>query len=310
MFKSLCLSLFITISSISNAQINHTDSTVNVIAYWIKGDSDIYNISHEKYSVKDGDTSKTELISYDAVFSILDSTADGYSCSWKTINMKSDNENALANTIIKQSDNLTLIFKANTYGTFLEVSNWEEIKRKIDQSFDALMKQFTNKPDELKRAAPMIDKFRRTYSTKEGIETFAIDEIRIMLSFYGYAFKLGEEIEDSVKIPNAFSSIPYDASVLVYLDEIDSVNNNYTIVRKQTVDSKQLASTVKEFMAASAGNNPEEKEKIMNLKNFSNEMQLGSIIHNSGWLLNGWNIKKVRLDNVETVESIFIDISH
>ncbi|MCA0445770.1 MAG: hypothetical protein LCH54_06040 [Bacteroidetes bacterium] len=308
MQKIIYLFLFLTISSISNAQINHSDSTVQIIAYWVKGDSDTYSISHEKFKVKDGDTSKTEIISYDAVLSIIDSTDEGYTCSWKTINLRTENVNDLLNKILKQSENITLIFKTNTLGSFLEVSNWEEIRNEINKAFDEINKQFENNPESTKLVTPMIEKFRQIYGTKEGIETYAIEEVKIMLSFYGYKYKLGEEFADSIKIPNAYGDVPFDAGVLSYLDEIDSLNNTYTIKREQRVNGEQLEAAVKGFFISTIGDNQEAKDEILKLENFSNTMYSGAMIHDTGWVLEGWNIKKTKVENTESVESIFIDI--
>ena len=63
MNKTIFLLLMLVLSFTANAQINMADSTVQVIGYWSIDDTQSYQVSLEKYRIKDGDTSARNLSS-------------------------------------------------------------------------------------------------------------------------------------------------------------------------------------------------------------------------------------------------------
>lgn len=60
------------------SQINPADSTVQVVAYWNKNETQTFELRHTKSKIKGNDTIITSNISYKADVTVLDSTATSY----------------------------------------------------------------------------------------------------------------------------------------------------------------------------------------------------------------------------------------
>ena len=69
-------------SSTLFGQISVKDSTVQVIGYWAKQETQSYNISYNKFKIKSKDTISRELMNYEVDIKIIDSTANSYTIEW------------------------------------------------------------------------------------------------------------------------------------------------------------------------------------------------------------------------------------
>lgn len=65
-------------------QINMQDSSVQVVGYWNKNETQSYTITDEKYKVQNGDTTAREFYKFDVDITIIDSTADSYTIEGST----------------------------------------------------------------------------------------------------------------------------------------------------------------------------------------------------------------------------------
>ena len=82
MKKLLVFGIIFLISSNLFSQISIKDSTVQVIGYWSKYDKQSYDVTYEKYKVKNKDTISRELMKYEVDVKIIDSTANSYTIEW------------------------------------------------------------------------------------------------------------------------------------------------------------------------------------------------------------------------------------
>ena len=88
----ILLILLFTIS-IVQAQINHQDSSVQVITYWDVGEHYEYDVSLQKIKYTDTDTISNVMITYDVGITVIDSTEDSYIVCWDYKNFESNSKN-------------------------------------------------------------------------------------------------------------------------------------------------------------------------------------------------------------------------
>jgi hypothetical protein len=92
-------------------QINIADSTVQVIGYWDKNEKQSYEISFEKYKLKEGDTTSRELVRYNVDITVIDSTSASYTVEWFYRNYRIETENSIAKKLMSLSENMKVIIK-------------------------------------------------------------------------------------------------------------------------------------------------------------------------------------------------------
>ena len=76
--KAILSSLLVCIVTTLSAQINLNDSTVQVVAYWSKGDSYDYLYDYYKYNIQGKDTISWERTISKINITVIDSTENSY----------------------------------------------------------------------------------------------------------------------------------------------------------------------------------------------------------------------------------------
>ena len=286
------------------AQINMADSSVQVISYWDKGEKQNYAITLEKIKIKGGDTTSKELISYDVEVSVTGATKNSYTVQWDYKNFKTNDKNEFTQELSKINKNMQVIYKTDEMGGFIEVVNWKEIKAYNQKAVAVLKKKFGTAPEIEK----MLKQIENSFSSKEAIEAASIKDIQQFHSFHGGKYKLHEEISDKIKVPNVLTNIPFDADYSLYLDEINETDNNYILRSSQVVDSTQLMDATFQFLGNLAKSMNIKAPTKEDIKGLSNEIQLASRIHGSGWVVYSVQTTTVNSDNQSNIEERIIEV--
>ncbi len=285
-------------------QINMNDSTVQVIGYWDKNDKQTYIVTNESYKVKDSDTTSRESYKYTVDITIIDSTANSYTIDWfyHDYDIKADNE--LIKKLSSIVEDMTVTINTDGLGAFKEVKNWKDIR---DYIFKAtkMLKQETKDIPNFKNVIKQIEDM---YSTKESIEAAAIKEIQQFYTFHGGKYKLGEEISTSIKITNLYGGEPFDTKVLLWLDEINTEDNNSIIRMQQIVNSEQLTKTTFDYLTQMSETLKVSGPKWENFPPLINETWTSSRIHNAGWVIYSVVTQKVSAEGLTNVKENIIEL--
>lgn len=280
-------------------QINMNDSTISVIGYWDKNEKQTYSVLHEKYKVKEGDTTSREVMKYDVDILIKDSTAKSYTIVWKYKNFETNTDNKFTTKLISISNNLDVVIKTDEMGMVQEVVNWKEIRDYINDALETLRKEFKDVP----KIKEITNQVAATFTSKEAIESAAIKDIIQLYSFNGAKYKLNEILKGKQKLPNLYGGEPFDAEFEIELTTIDTATNSAVVRYAQTVDKKQATDETYEYLKklAKAMNTPEPKREDIP------ELSIGdwtaSNIHGpSGWVLYSVNVREVSSDNILSVD--------
>ena len=287
------------------AQINMADSTVQVVCYWDKGEKQNYSISLEKIKLKNGDTTSKEMTTYDIEVSVIGATKNSYTVQWEYKNFKSNNEEDLITKELSTlSKGMKVIYKTDELGNFIEVVNWKELRDFNQKTIAAIGKKYSNLPE----LGKILKQMENSFSSKEAIESISIKDIQQFHSFHGGKYKLKEEISDKIKVPNLLTNVPFDADFSLYLDEINETDNNFILRSSQAVDSEQLTEATFQYLSNMAKNMNITAPKRSDFKGLSNEIEVGSRIHGTGWIVYSIQTTTVNSDNQTNIEERIIEV--
>ncbi len=279
------ISLFIGFLVIfsSYAQIDMKDSTVQIVAYWEKGEKMSYVLTKSKYKINNTDSVLTQQIKYDVDVTIVDSTAKSYICEWVIHKPEVIVGREELKKIFSEMPSMKYRIKTNELGVFQDLLNWKEIKKENQNLFTKLSKTYKDNPI-------ITDFFKQTMkqtSTKEGIKKMSEDILHFYF-FYGLVYKLGEPVEAASKVPFLFSDHTLDSKCRIGVVDLFPEDQYSILYYTEFVDPNQVKEACNSML------NSLIKADVNLFKSSDNEMYvsedsyiltLTSGIHETGWPL-------------------------
>lgn len=236
--------LFILLSGfISKAQINTSDSTVQVVAYWSKNEKQTYSFINEKIKVVDNDSTIKETIKYKVDITILDSTDTGYTIEWKYRGFEASNNVEIIQDITALYNGLSIKFTTDEIGSFQELLNLNEIKEYQKKAFDLLAEKADN-PTTRKT----MEAFRTKITSDSSIVEYSLKDINIFHSFFGIAIGLNETIEESIEEEQPLGE-PISTLITIALDEVYIEDASYVIKYWQEFEKEGVKNLLKGFIS-------------------------------------------------------------
>jgi hypothetical protein len=304
MKKLLVFGIIFLISSNLFSQISIKDSTVQVIGYWSKYDKQSYDVTYEKYKVKNKDTISRELMKYEVDVKIIDSTANSYTIEWFYKNYSIDTENELVRKLTSIANDISVKIKTDEYGAFVEIVNWEEVRDYLEKVTEKLKVELKDVPNYKKIIANVMS----IYSTKESIEANAIKDALQFYQFHGVKYNLGEELEGILETSNNFGGKPFETEVRFSLDEINEIDGNSIFRSNQVINSKQLTDATYKHLQilGTFGDKIPPRNEFPSL---TNETNTASRIHGeTGWIIYSIETKEITAEETTNIEERVIEI--
>jgi hypothetical protein len=304
MTKLLIFGTIFLLSSSLFGQISAKDSTVQVIGYWAKQETQSYNISYKKFKIKSKDTISRELMKYEVDIKIIDSTENSYTIEWLYKNYSIDTENELVRKLTSIANDISVKIKTDEYGAFVEIVNWEEVRDYLEKVTEKLKVELKDVPNFKKIIANVMS----IYSTKESIEANAIKDALQFYQFHGVKYNLGEELEGILETSNNFGGKPFETDVRFSLDEINEIDGNSILRSYQVINSKQLTdATYKHLqMLGTFGDKIPPRNEFPSL---TNETSTASRIHGeTGWIIYSIETKEITAEETTNIEERVIEI--
>ena len=291
-------------SSTLFGQISVKDSTVQVIGYWAKQETQSYNISYNKFKIKSKDTISRELMNYEVDIKIIDSTANSYTIEWFYKNYSIDTDNELAQKLTSIANDIAVQIKTDEFGAFIEVVNWEEVRDYLAKVTETLKEELKAVPNHEKIIANVMN----IYATKESIEANAIKDVIQFYQFNGVKYKLGEKLEGKLEVLNNYGGKPFETNVQFSLDEMNE-QDDYSILRSnQIINSDELTDATYNYLKklGTFGDNFPPRNEFPSL---TNETNTASIIHGeSGWVLYSIETKEITAEETTNIEERIIEL--
>ena len=304
MKKLLVFGIIFLISSNLFSQISIKDSTVQVIGYWSKYDKQSYDVTYEKYKVKNKDTISRELMKYEVDVKIIDSTANSYTFEWFYKNYSIDTENELVRKLTSIANDVSVKIKTDEYGAFVEVVDWEEVRDYLEKITEKLKVELKDVPNYKEIIANVMS----IYSTKESVEANAIKDALQFYKFHGVKYKLGEELTGKLETSNNFGGKPFETDVQYSLDEINETDGNSILRSNEIINSEELTDATYNYLKklGTFGDKFPPRNKFPSL---TNETNTASRIHGeTGWIIYSIETKTVTAEETTNIEERIMEI--
>ena len=304
MKKLLVFGIIFLISSNLFSQISIKDSTVQVIGYWSKYDKQSYDVTYEKYKVKNKDTISRELMKYEVDVKIIDSTANSYTIEWFYKNYSIDTENELVRKLTSIANDISVKIKTDEYGAFVEVIDWEEVRDYLEKVTEKLKVELKDVPNYKEIIANVMS----IYSTKESVEANAIKDALQFYKFHGVKYKLGEELTGKLETSNNFGGKPFESDVQYSLDEINETDGNSILRSNEIINSEELTNATYNYLKklGTFGDKFPPRNKFPSL---TNETNTASRIHGeTGWIIYSIETKTVTAEETTNIEERIMEI--
>lgn len=196
-----------------------TDSMVNVIAYFAKGDTCDYQIVESKWKIAGTDSTMSSCITTKVRLVVTDSTSSGYKMTYTFMDVENDTtaqsrENALLSRLTeKLRQNVvgtTIEFETDEYGDNIKICNLSQIKKKAKALFKEGMNEIKDVP-ELKALKDMgfdINDIAKEVDTDDLVEGY-VEELKMLFICHGGSYPTGETEEHEDATDDSFESTTY-----------------------------------------------------------------------------------------------------
>ena len=186
--KAILSSLLVCIVTTLSAQINLNDSTVQVVAYWSKGDSYDYLYDYYKYNIQGKDTISWERTISKINITVIDSTENSY-----TLQAVYDTPNAirsgsdsisreLTSRISRTFGNDTVIVETNELGTIKRLVNFDQLRSRYLKAAEMTAEALSAQQDSEAQKDSLFRFLKSTLSKQMGDTTVkAADHISMKI---------------------------------------------------------------------------------------------------------------------------------
>ena len=237
------------------------DSTVQVCAYWHKGDRAVYECKSTTVKIeKDGTETTASASSETRVFEVVDETEKSYilQTSYKDVFSSDLSLNVGGEVVSKVAEGIVIRTQTNEFGTVQDIVNLDELteamKRTIPLSVDAVLAKHDEK--DLKKLGltrqGLIDTYTDLVCRPETIVTACLDDVVPLLLYHGARLRLDQEYtvqqELNSPLPNTTGKLPIDLHFWVDEEQSDS---SFVLIRSYfQVDSDALMPFLRESVLA------------------------------------------------------------
>lgn len=196
------------------------DTTVNVVAYFVKGDTCDYRITETKWKISGTDTIQTVGVNTYVRLVVTDSTAAGYKMTYTFTGVDCDTtaqsaESRLLQTITdKMRENVvgtTIELETDEMGSITKINNLEQIKKKAKVLYKESMKALAATPEmkALKKEVGFdITNLTKGVDIDEIVDGYA-EELKLLFLCHGSSFVIGESHDHEDATDDDYESDTY-----------------------------------------------------------------------------------------------------
>lgn len=297
---------FLCFSFISIAQNIPTDTSAPVVAYWLLGEKKLVRITKTVEKTKAGKRESFANSNYEAAITVRDSVKEGYTMEWKYTSFGSS-EGYLQSlpelhTLLK---NLTIVYKTDDVGSFLELVNYPEVKKLVDASISSLS-NITTDTNAVFRDA--VKEMKTIFQSRESIEQLVLRDISLFHTPFGIEYSLLNQVQEA-EIVNFLGGDPWPATLSFQLTSLKPEQDLIQVTIGQTIDEVKAAAILKDFfskISAKSGNKIKEGEfpSYISIKDHHEF----DIILSTGWIKRAYLKRIVQTDGVKKTETMDISI--
>ena len=299
MIRAGSLILFFVLSLSALGQIDENGTSAKVIAYWKKGESATYAVTHSKYKIA-GDTTSRQQTDYSITFIVSDSTESGYTLECRYHDFKFAHE-AVYKKLTALPEDLRLVVNTNEYGAVKEITNWEEVSRHAHGVYKKRLEALGAGD----RTEELLAELMKPYTSKEAL-TSKMKDLQQLLVFHGSSYELNKTVKGNALMRNYYGESPFESEISIHLDAIDNTTQTVTMMMDQSIDSKQLTDATYNYFKESGtfGDRLPSREEFPPLSNQTHTVS--TIASDSGWPTYSKETKKIIAEGAVNIDERII----
>jgi len=237
--QSRLLTLLYFLISYLNAGSQIHVNSVDVIAYWKKGETHSIKIKTTTTDNEKG-IKQNFASTFEANFKVLDVSDSGYLVEWIYTNSNlAKNEPAIENQVINHLINSKMIFKLSETGRFIGLVNVIDLKAVTEVVIDTLIK---NAMDEA--SISQFKTMRQFINTRQGLEILLLKHVKFYNLLFGLSYKTDEIETNQSKVSNPFGGEPYDVIEKIQVTKIDKETSTCIIETNKIIEGSALMASV------------------------------------------------------------------
>jgi len=221
------------------APSDSTSALVPFVAYWSVGDRFEFNMRKIEIRWEDDILVKSDTISRNIQFEVIDSSETMYKVQWRFKRPKRDEGIAknLFKALTKDDLYTTVIYTTNELGEFIGVENWEDIRENMLEDMEVtIRRKFGKYLDSEEDIVNAMNPFRKAYSTKEGIEELALKELFYFHFPLGYEYEVDEVYEYEEFLSSFVGGEGMRGNAKVTIDNVDYDNGICRVTHEMQVN--------------------------------------------------------------------------
>lgn len=237
---SLTALLSVFLPFLASAQMM-PDSTVQVCAYWQKGDRAVYECKSSTVKIdKEGKETTANASSETRIFEVIDETEHSYllQTSYKDVFSSELSMSVGADVLNRISEGITIRTQTDEFGTVEKVVNVDEVTEALRAGIPAIIDGVLAKYDkkDLKELGvsrqELIDTYTAIACRPESIVSTCMEDVAPLLLYHGARLRLDEEYsipyELQSPLPNTTGTLPLDLHFWVDEEQSDS---SFVVIR-------------------------------------------------------------------------------
>lgn len=280
-----------------------TVSAVEVIGYFEKNDTLIYELQNARWKISPTDTVLTAGVTSRVRVVVTDSTAEGYKMDYTYLDIDveslSDNPYSVEGFLTKISEILgkkllgtTIGFETNEYGAVTGFDNIGKIKKQAKKMFGEVWKEVLEIPEYknfFKETGIDVNGFLKMFDTDKIVEGY-LEDINTLFIFHGKRFPVGK-VQWSEDASDTDFETEYISSAGIDMEE-----EYYYVVRDVTelIPEEELAK-----LSADVLKSMKLKDRIREMEDAVQETKGAKCNYYYGgkFLLDGWPYKVVKRES-------------
>jgi hypothetical protein len=307
MYKSLIIITILFVSNVTAVfgQNEITDTSTTIVSYWKKGESQFLTIKRSKEKLENDTIVSSNSFEYEAQVTVIEEKPTSYTIEWTYHVDPSNAETTLSSSLLGICDGLRILYKTDELGTFKELINWEEIRDRLNASYELIAKEYRKK----KGMEEVLENVKAIFQSKENIELILIRDIQLYHTPFGGMYVLNEKLKYHTEITNVFGGDPFPTELTLELTALDPKKDQCKLSMLQSLDQVKSSELIVEALEnlgtdKSQQRNSRSKSFRLDIRD-RNEFEVEL---STGWLSKAFYQRTIEIENIVQKETIDITL--
>lgn len=213
--------------------------SIPFVAYWQNGDCYNFKVTKLKQQWQGDKLIKNDSATFQANFTVLDSSETGYrikwayDIDWSKFSFADSSTSELIKNIAKDMI-MEATYKTDEVGQYMGLENFEEIKNKMLNIFDKISEHFEKSgkmpPEQSKK---MNQALLKLFSSQELVEQMVAEDILLFHSPFGIIYPVRDTLLYTGEMQNPFGNTPIPARTSIFTNDLD-LDNSFCVISQIT----------------------------------------------------------------------------